>query len=201
MDMNWQEARSELNRCREALQWSWLKTGELLDLSQSQMEAVKQGKRDLAPGDVEWMQALAEAVQTVPARATFRERALARAQAEETMPPMLTTEGARSTLRPLETATANEELDVSDLPPVPFDDVPLLSLGRQRARMEAVMVLASIYAEATGNEALSVDNSDGARWAISQAAERMGLLAEVQAEIAGRAVLLPTAKRSRPDGR
>jgi hypothetical protein len=169
------DRRDEIQRCIEIIGWGWGRLGDRLEVKLPTAYAIKNCKRPVADSDLRWLQALADAVVALPRPAEFNDPA-----------PV---QGA-----PVVQAGAA----VMFGPPAPLPDVVVASSPPvdmvQRVRQEiaeesAVALVASItnvYLAArpgVGPDAMTSEQVAGARWALGELAQSLGVLDLVQDQL------------------
>ena len=159
------QRRVEVERCKDVIGWSWLKLGERLDLTPSQALAIKSGKRPIADSDLDWLQALAEAVDALP-RPGPSDSVVA-------PPAAMVRQGVAA--MPGAAVAATTWGDVAVLPgPEELSEVMTLDA--------AASIVAGMYL-GLENAGLTADQREGAQWAIGELAQQFGVTDRVMAQI------------------
>jgi hypothetical protein len=153
-----EERRDEFVRCMGIIGWTWPKVAERLGITYPGSMAIKNCKRQIADSDLRWLQELADAVAALPRPAIANDPSpdVARLGAPVTMPGA----GMSDEMVARMTASAASK-----------------AAGAEQAR--TVETLAAVYFQAASSE-LGEGELSGVRWAISEMAERLNLVAEVR---------------------
>lgn len=187
------QRRDELVRCKDIIGWSWLTVGQRLALNSSQAFALKACKREISDVDLDWMRDLADAVAARP-----------RPIAAPTHGPRMVADLSMG-VGPLgfTVAMAHAERHVmsdGDLPAELYGEQPHVpdGLDGSSAMTEdylsvsgTVKAMASVYVNLSNVEELSDEEREGAKWALSALAEKLGIMEQVAAQI--KAERLPRA--------
>lgn len=165
---------AELERCKTVLGWSWQYLGEQIgSLTFAQMTAIRKDPTRLLDGDLMWLQALAAAVEAVPPRHSFLRRV-----AEESV-LRATPNGPETSL--IEAPADDEDDETAEHP---MTDESLDDFSEDyNVSPRLIDALVAVYHEAANTEVMSKTECTAARWAVSQIAQRLGILDEVKAAL------------------
>ncbi len=178
--------RDEVAMLKERIGWSWQTLGERIGLTISQSTQLRTLKRPIADSDLDYLRAVASAIDAV------QRMAPAPADATQTreVDPMLTMgRGGPETLGPsmfekerarrmqAQAAGGPRAGQVPHLQPGLESpaQIPVATVARQ---------IAAAYLNAEEDTQLTPEQLEGARWAIGLTVEALGLTAEVRAMVA-----------------
>lgn len=178
------DRRDEMQRCIEIIGWSWGKLGERLGHKLPTAYHIKQCKRGVADSDIRWLQALADAHIALPRPAEQNDASPVQAA------PMVQ---AGAVLGAVQMGNPNLESDISTENQMGKSILPDLNqvnrLREEIAEQSAVALVASItsvYLTAqpgVGPDAMTVEQVAGARWALGELAQSLGVLDLVQDQL------------------
>jgi hypothetical protein len=172
------DRRNEVQRCIEVIGWSWMKLADRLGVKAPTALAIKNCKRPIADSDLRWLQALADAVTALPRPAEVND--------PEPVQGAPIVQGGMS----VATSDLNPAMDQA---PSVSHDMPagdmVARIREELAEQQAVAIVSTItnlYMHAVpgvGPDALNQDNVAGARWALSEMANALGVLDLVQDQL------------------
>lgn len=158
------ERRDEITRCLEIIGWSWQRLADRTENTLQGAYRIKGCKITMADSDIRWLQSLADAVSALP------------------RPVVGNDPGSPGLERLAAPVTMADEAKAKELAAIMVSD----AVEAERDRM--VRGLVDVYMSAND---LEDAEQLAARWAISQAAEALGLLPQVKAML--RAMMPPPA--------
>lgn len=182
------DRRNEVQRCLETIGWSWGKLGDRISGTLATAMAIKNCKRQIADSDLRWLQDLADAHIARPRPAESND--------PEPVSPAPIVQGGGAIVH------AGAVIDPDALKPVvpahhpdtaPRDVAPPADM-MQRARDEIaeqstvaiVSSITSVYLSAVpspGPDGMTSEQVAGARWALGELAQQMGVLDLVQDQL------------------
>lgn len=176
------DRRNEIQRCIEIIGWSWGKLGDRIDLKLPSVYAVKNCKRTIPDSDLRWLQDLADAVMAHPRPAPQDDPSPVQGAPVVQAGAMLAT----ADLNPAMEHAPSVQHDVA---PAPADADIVRRVRDEIAEQSTVAIVSSItsvYMAAVpgvGPDAMTSEQVAGARWALGELAQQMGVLDLVQDQL------------------
>jgi hypothetical protein len=200
------EKRDEVLRCITAIGWSWQKLADRLEQKLPYALRVNRCKVALADSDMRWLQALADAVEAIPRPevTTDPEPGAAPLLGPVAPVPEWMLAAPAPAAAPASPAQAaewglsqpfnpnNQERSPAPVPPAPLGGMTGDMMAQVRAEIAeqsataVVSAITTVYMAAmpgAGPDAMTTEQVAGARWALGELANAMGLLDLVQDQL------------------
>lgn len=174
------DRRNEVQRCIDIVGWSWSKLADRLGIKFATSLAIKNCKRPIADSDLRWLQELADVMIAHPRPAEMNDpEPVAGAPIVQAGAMMMPAEDVAPVAAPVvQQVTAQN-------PPVDL----LKEMREELAEQQAVAIVSgitSVYLSAVpgvGPDAMTSEQVAGARWALGELAQQLGVLDLVQDQL------------------
>lgn len=173
------DRRDEVQRCIEIIGWSWGKLGDRLSIKLPSALGIKNCKRPIADSDLRWLQDLADVMLSHPRPAETNDPEAVQGA------PIVQAGVATSPVLHSDTALPS----APDVAPA----MPAVDLVRQvrdeiaeQSTVAIVSSITSVYMSAipgAGPDGMTSEQVAGARWALGELAQQMGVLDLVQDQL------------------